>query len=107
MLLQIRESKILALVDKISTVVVDRFKDSESYIDTAFDVLLHQFIRDLPRSFFSYLHCHRNFLEEAFSAENIEVIGCQRKMLCNSYHRQLDLWSSIDSTDDTSLYYDT
>jgi hypothetical protein len=53
-----------------------------------------------------YLQRHRERLDSTFSNEEIETIGRQHKALYDSYHRQLDVKSSIDSIDDSAAYRD-
>lgn len=105
-LLRSSASAILELVDGITAVVAERSEDNEAYIDAAPDVLPHQLVRILPRDFCVYLQRHRERLEYTFSSENIETIGRQHKALCDSYHRQPELKSSIDSFDDSATYSD-
>jgi hypothetical protein len=96
-LLRLSTSAILELVDGITAVVAERTEDNEAYINVAVDVLPHQLIRILPRDFCVYLQRHMECLDYTFSNEEIENIGRQHKVLCDSYRRQLDVKSSIDS----------
>jgi hypothetical protein len=105
-LLRLSASAILELVDGITAVVAKRTEDNEAYIDAAPDVLPHQLVRILPRDFFVYLLRHRERLDNTFSNEEIEIIGRQHKALYDSYHRQPDVKSSIDSFDDSAAYRD-
>jgi hypothetical protein len=105
-LLRLSASAILKLVDGISAVVAERTEDNEAYIDAAPDVLPHQLVRILPRDFCVYLQRHRERLDYTFSNEEIETIGRHHKALFDSYHRQPDVKSSIDSFDDSAAYRD-
>jgi hypothetical protein len=105
-LLRLSASPILELVDGIAAVVAERTEDNEAYIDAAPDVLPHQLVRILPRNFCIYLQRHRQRLDYTFSNEEIETIGRQHKALYDSYHRQPDVKSSIDSFDDSAAYRD-
>jgi hypothetical protein len=93
-------SAILELVDGITAVVAERTEGNEAYIDAAPDALPHQLVRILPRDFCVYLQPHRERLDYTFSNEEIETIGRQHKALYDSYHRQPDVKSSIDSVGD-------
>jgi hypothetical protein len=93
-------------VDGITAVVAERTEDNEAYIDAAPDVLRHQLVRILPRDFWVYLQRHRERLDYSFRNKVIETIGRQHKALYDSYHRQPDVKSSIDSFDDNAAYRD-
>jgi hypothetical protein len=103
-LLRLPASAILELVDGITAVVAERTEDNEAYIDAAPAVLAHQLVRVLLRDFCAYLQRHRERLDYTFSNEEIETIGRQHKALYDSYHRQPDVKSSIDSFDDSAAY---
>jgi hypothetical protein len=105
-LLRLSASTIIELVDGITAVVAERTEDNEAYIDSATDVLPHQLVRILPRDFCIYLQRHRERLDYTFRNEEIETIGRQHKALYDSYHRQPDVKSSIDSFDDSAAYRD-
>jgi len=105
-LLRLSASAILKLVDGIIAVVAERTEDNEAYINAAPDVLPHQLVRILPRDFCVYLQHHRECLDYTFNNEEIENIGRQHKALCDSYRRQRDVKSSIDSFDDSAAYCD-
>jgi hypothetical protein len=105
-LLRLSASAILELVDGIIAVVAERTEDNEAYINAALDVLPHQLVRILPRDFCVYLQRHRECLDYTFNNEEIENIGRQHKALCDSYRRQRDVKSSIDSFDDSATYRD-
>jgi hypothetical protein len=53
-----------------------------------------------------YLQRRRERLDYTFSNEEIETIGRQHKALHDSYDRQPDVKSSIDSFDDSASYRD-
>jgi hypothetical protein len=93
-------------VDGIIAVVAERTENNEAYIDAAPDVLPHQLVRILPRDFCAFLQRHRERLDYTFSNEEIETIGRHHLALYDSYHRQPDLKSSIDSFDDSAAYRD-
>jgi hypothetical protein len=103
-LLRLSASAILELVDGITVAVAERSADSEAYIDAAPDFLPHQLVRILPRDFYVYLQRHRERLDYTFSNEEIETFGRQHKALYDSYHRQPDVKSSIDSFDVSAAY---
>jgi hypothetical protein len=105
-LLRLSTSAILELVDGITAVVAERTEDNEAYINVAPDVLPHQLVRILPRDFCVYLQRHRERLDYTFSNEEIENIGRQHKALCDSYRRQPDVKSSIDSFNNSIAYHD-
>jgi hypothetical protein len=105
-LLRLSASAILELVDGLTAVVADKTEDNEAYIDAAPDVLPHQLVRILPRDFCVYLQRHRERLDYSFGNEEIETIGRQYKALYDSYQRQPDVKSSIDSFDDSDAYRD-
>jgi hypothetical protein len=92
--------------DGITAVVAESTEDNEAYIDADPDVLPHQLVRILSRDFCVYLQRHRELLDYTFSNEEIETIGRKHKALYDSYHRQLDVKSSIDSFDDGASYRD-
>jgi hypothetical protein len=87
-------------VDGNTAVVAERTEDNEAYIDAAPDVLPHQLVCILPREFCVYLQRHRERLDYTFSYEEIETVGRQHKALYDSYHRQPDVKSSIDTFED-------
>jgi hypothetical protein len=99
-------SAVLELVDGITAVVSERTEDNEAYIDAAPDVLPYQLGRILPRYFCVYLQHHRERLDYTFSNEEIGTIERQHKALYDSYYRQPDVKSSIDSFDDSAAYRD-
>jgi hypothetical protein len=105
-LLRLSASAIVELVDGITAVVAERTEDNEAYIDAAPDFLPLQLFHILPRDFCVYLQRHRERLKYNFSNEEIETIGRQHKVLYDSYHRQPDVKSSIDSFDDSAAYRD-
>jgi hypothetical protein len=105
-LLRLSACAILELVDGITAGVAETTEDNEAYIDAAPDVLPHQSVRILPRDFCVYLQRHRARLDYTFSNEEMETIERQHKALCDSYHRQPDVRSSIDSFDDIAAYCD-
>jgi hypothetical protein len=105
-LLRLSASAILEWVDGITAVVAERTEDNEAYIDAAPDVLPHQLVRILPRDICVHLQRLRERLEYAFSNTEIETIGRQHKALYDSYSRQPDVKSSIDSFDDSAAYRD-
>jgi hypothetical protein len=105
-LLRLSESAILELVDGITAVVAERTEDNEACIDAAPDVLPHHLVRILPRDFCVYLQRHGERLDYTFSNEEIETTGRQHKTLYDSYHRQPDVKSSIDSFGDSASYRD-
>jgi hypothetical protein len=105
-LLRLSASAILELVDGIIAVVTERTEDNEAYIKAALDVLPHQLVHILPRDFCVYLQRHRERLDYTFSNKEIENIGRQHKALCDSYRRQPNVKSSIDSFDDSATYRD-
>ncbi|CAK9260470.1 unnamed protein product [Sphagnum jensenii] len=105
-LFRLSASAILKLVDGITAIVAKRTEDNEAYINAAPDVLPHQLVRILPCDFCVYLQRHRERLDYTFSNEEIENIGHQHKVLCDSYRRQPDVKSSIDSFDDSAAYHD-
>jgi hypothetical protein len=104
--LRLSASSILELVDGTTAVVAERTEDNQAYMDATPDVLPHQLVRILPRDVCVYLQHHRERLDYTFSNEEIETIGRQRKALYDSYHRQPDVKSSIDSFDDSAAYRD-
>jgi hypothetical protein len=103
-LLRLSAPAILELVDGFTAVVAERTEDNEAYVDAAPDVLPHQLVCILPRDSCVYLKRHRERLHLTFSNEEIETIGRQHKALYDSYHRQPDVKSSIDSFDDSAAY---
>jgi len=105
-LLRLSASAILELVDGITAVVAKRTEDNEAYINAAPNVLPHQLVRILPHDFCIYLQRHKERLDYTFSNEEIENIGRQHKALCDSYRRQPNVKSSIDSFDDSAAYRD-
>ncbi len=93
-------------MDGITAVVAEKTEDNKAYINAAPNVLPHQLARILPHDFRVYLQRHRERLDYTFSNEEIENIGRQHKALCDLYHRQPDVKSSIDSFDDSAVYRD-
>jgi hypothetical protein len=57
-----------------------------------------------PATFCVYQQRHRERLDCTFSNEEIETIGRQHKALYDSYDRQPDVKSFIDSFDDSAAY---
>ena len=70
-LLQLSAAAILGLVDGISSVVAERNKYNEAYIDNYPSVLPHQLVLILTRDFSVYLQRHRERLDYTFSIEEI------------------------------------
>ena len=62
-LLQLSVAAILGLVDGISSVIAERNKENEAYIDAAPSGIPHQLVRILPRDFSVYLQRHREHLD--------------------------------------------
>ena len=103
-LLQFSASTILVFVDGISSVIAERNKYNESYIEAAPSVLPHHNVRILPRDFSVYLQPHRERLDYTFSIEEIENIGRQNKDLYDLYFRQPDVKISFASFDKVAAY---